>query len=100
MDRDGFYVTGPASMHSADRILSCFYVGHSISAKGASTKSSVDHSRSVALIAIAGVILTDLWILTSIVSPYQQYVVPLLACQPALDFLYPYLVESCRADRA
>ena len=29
---------------------------------------------------------------------YQQYVAPLLACQPALDFLYPFLVESSRVE--
>lgn len=27
---------------------------------------------------------------------YQQYVAPLLACQPALAYLYPFPVESSR----
>jgi hypothetical protein len=31
---------------------------------------------------------------------YQQYICPILDCQPALDFLYPYLVESSRIERA
>jgi len=30
---------------------------------------------------------------------YQQYVTPLLACPPALDYLYPFLVESSRIER-
>jgi hypothetical protein len=64
MYSDRSRMSGPTPVGLAYRVLQSLDVCHSVSAKAVSTKSPVDHSLSVALIAIAGLILTDLWIFT------------------------------------